>query len=305
MNLNPADHDRALAGDSVAPGADSETPKPETPADKSEHLPVIPLNRQVHIQPLPQTLPPQRLQIILPVEESIRPNLMDVPPVEENSEQDSGELELSPEVWWEEIWQQLQQRLSGADRFWSGSQEVDLVARNRLLDSRQLNEFAQRLETYDLHLKRVYTNRRQTAVAAATAGYSVEQQDLPKLFAGVTEDSPSSLVLPLYLQTTLRSGAEIRHPGTVVLVGDLNPGSTIVAGGDILIWGRLRGLAHAGSEGNDRCLIFALQMEPTQLRIADVVARPPGAPPQPFYPEVAYVTPQGIRITAAKNFTRS
>ncbi len=303
--MDSPDHDRSLSPDS---SPDSPEPQGEQsleaslePEGTAENLPPVPLNRQVHLQPLPQTPPPQRLQIILPAEESPRPSLMEALPEEGESE----DLEISPEVWWEEIWQQLQQRLSGADRFWSGGQEVDLVARNRLLDSRQLREFASRLETYDLHLKRVYTNRRQTAVAAATAGYSVEQQDLPKLFAGETEDSPSSLVLPLYLQTTLRSGAEIRHPGTVILVGDLNPGSTIVAGGDILIWGRLRGLAHAGSEGNDRCLIFALQMEPTQLRIAEVVARPPGAPPQPFYPEVAYVTPQGIRITAAKNFTRS
>jgi septum site-determining protein MinC len=303
--MDAADHDRSLSPNASEPPLVHQLDSPmEDQVEREvapDSLPTLPLNRQVHLQPLPQTPPLQRLQIILPAEESPRPVLLDVPPAEEGTE----DLEISPEVWWEEIWQQLQQRLSGADRFWSGAQEVDLVARNRLLDSRQLREFASRLETYDLHLKRVYTNRRQTAVAAATAGYSVEQQDLPKLFAGETEDSPSTLVLPLYLQTTLRSGAEIRHPGTVILVGDLNPGSAIVAGGDILIWGRLRGLAHAGSEGNDRCLIFALQMEPTQLRIADVVARPPGAPPQPFYPEVAYVTPQGIRITAAKNFTRS
>ncbi len=290
--MESADHDRSAPSESVNPM--------EYGTTDDLDLPTIPLNRQVHLQPTPPADLPQRLQIILPAEEAPKPVLMDPATEEEEGE----ELEISPDVWWEEIWQQLQQRLSGGDRFWSAGQGVDLVARNRLLDGRQLREFADRLETYDLHLKRVYTNRRQTAVAAATAGYSVEQQDLPKLLAGVTEDSPSTLALPLYLQTTLRSGAEIRHPGTVVLVGDLNPGSAIVAGGDIVVWGRLRGLVHAGSEGNDRCLILALQMEPTQLRIADVVARPPGAPPQPFYPEVAYVTPQGIRITAAKNFTR-
>lgn len=291
--MESADHDRSAPSESVSPEESGTT-------EDLDNLPTIPLNRQVHLQPTPPADQPQRLQIILPAEEAPKPVLMDPATEEEEGE----ELEISPDVWWEEIWQQLQQRLSGGDRFWSAGQGVDLVARNRLLDGRQLREFADRLETYDLHLKRVYTNRRQTAVAAATAGYSVEQQDLPKLFAGVTEDSPSTLALPLYLQTTLRSGAEIRHPGTVVLVGDLNPGSAIVAGGDIVVWGRLRGLVHAGSEGNDRCLILALQMEPTQLRIANVVARPPGAPPQPFYPEVAYVTPQGIRITAAKNFTR-
>lgn len=265
-------------------------------------FPSIPLNRQVQIQPEGEATALKRLQIILPPEEAIKTT-----PAENLTPLDlaeSEEVDLPPEVIWEEIWQQLQQRLSGGDRFWSADQGVDLIARNRLLDSRQLQELATRLEGYDLHLKRVYTNRRQTAVAAATAGYSVEQQDLPKLLTTSPILGQAPLALPLYLQTTLRSGAEIRHGGTVVLMGDLNPGSAIVADGDILIWGRLRGLAHAGANGNDRCLILALQMEPTQLRIADVVARPPGAPPQPFYPEVAYVTPQGIRITAAKNFSR-
>ena len=227
-----------------------------------------------------------RLQIILP------PDPQD------------GEEDLPSEVLWEEIWQQLQQRLEGGNRFWAAQQPVDLIARHRLLDSRQLQDLADRLTQYELQLKRIYTQRRQTAVAAATAGYSVEQQDVPKLW-GHDETAPTpSLAPPLYLQTTLRSGAEIRHGGTVILMGDLNPGSTIVADGDIFIWGRLRGLAHAGALGNRRCLILALQFEPTQLRIADRVARPPGAPPQPFYPEVAYITGDEIRISAAKTFQR-
>ncbi len=304
MVMESADLDRTP--DAASPSPEIAELEPDLPPEKPEEaiveLPPIPLNRQVQIQPEGDATAPKRLQIILPPEEGIKITPSDKPTPLDLAE--SEVVDLPPEVVWEEIWQQLQQRLSGGDRFWSADQGVDLIARNRLLDSRQLQELATRLEDYDLHLKRVYTNRRQTAVAAATAGYSVEQQDLPKLLTSPPIAGQSPLALPLYLQTTLRSGAEIRHAGTVVLMGDLNPGSAIVADGDILIWGRLRGLAHAGANGNDRCLILALQMEPTQLRIADVVARPPGAPPQPFYPEVAYVTPQGIRITAAKNFSR-
>lgn len=211
--------------------------------------------------------------------------------------------DLAPEVIWEAFWQQLQQRLDGGERFWAAKQPVDLIAQNRLLDSRQLQDVADRLASFELQLQRIYTNRRQTAVAAATAGYSVEQQVTPKcLLTSQNEDTPT-IAQPLYLQTTLRSGAEIRHPGSVMIVGDVNPGSSIVAEGDILVWGRLRGTVHAGAAGNARCLIMALQMEPTQIRIAEVVARPPETPPQQLYPEVAYVTPQGIRITGAKGFT--
>jgi septum site-determining protein MinC len=107
------------------------------------------------------------------------------------------------------------------------------------------------------------------------------------------------------LQITVRSGVEIRHPGTIVILGDLNPGGEVVAAGDIFVWGRLRGVAHAGANGNRNCRIMALQMEPTQLRIADAVARAPGTPPTQFYPEVAYVTPEGIRIARATDFSKT
>ena len=79
----------------------------------------------------------------------------------------------------------------------------------------------------------------------------------------------------------------------------------VVAEGDILVWGRLRGVAHAGSKGNARCLIMAMQMQPTQLRIADFVARPPETPPAQYHPEVAYVYRSGtIRIARAVDFHR-
>jgi len=104
---------------------------------------------------------------------------------------------------------------------------------------------------------------------------------------------------------TVRSGVEIRHPGTVIIVGDINPGGMVVADGDILVWGRLRGIAHAGAKGNRECQIMALQMEPTQLRIADAVARAPEKSPLQFTPEVAHITAQGIRIAKANDFSRS
>lgn len=207
---------------------------------------------------------------------------------------------------WTEIFQQFKQRLNAGERFWQPDTSVYLIARDRLLDGRQLQEIADTLSEVQLRLKRVYTSRRQTAVAAATAGYSVEQQSSIAQLGQSGSESPQALAEPLYLQTTLRSGGDIRHNGTVIILGDLNPGSSVVADGDILVWGRLRGVAHAGAQGNARCLILALQMEPTQIRIADFVARVPETPPAQYYPEVAYVASQGtIRIARAADFSRS
>jgi septum site-determining protein MinC len=197
-----------------------------------------------------------------------------------------------------ELWLQIQLRLQAGERFWQPHTPVDLHVGRRLLDQRQLQDLAELLGVAQLALKRVHTLRRQTAIAAATAGYAVEQEPVVAPLAMTGPSSTLPFNEPLYLETTLRSGTEICHPGSVIVVGDLNPGSSIVADGNILVWGRLRGIAHAGAQGNQTCRIMALQMEATQLRIADQIARTP-KPPAESYPEVAYITPEGIRLARA------
>jgi septum site-determining protein MinC len=208
----------------------------------------------------------------------------------------------TPATAWPDLWQQLKQRLNAADRFWQKHTPVYLIARDRLLDARQLQAIAEALTEAQLYLKRVYTSRRQTAVAAATSGFSVEQQMLVSPLN--QEEARSALADPLYIETTVRSGVEVRHPGTVIVLGDVNPGSSIIADGDVLVWGSLRGVAQAGAAGNTRCLIMALRMDPTQIRIADFMARAPEHPPDQYLPEVAYVTLEGIRIARVVDFSK-
>jgi septum site-determining protein MinC len=200
--------------------------------------------------------------------------------------------EAPAETGWSDIWEHIQQRIAGAKRFWQPLTPVHLYAQDRLLDARQLQVIANALEEVQLTLELVYTSRRQTAVAGATAGYSVHQQNPHNLAI-----NHAALAEPLYLQMTVRSGIEIRHPGTVVIIGDVNPGGEIIAAGDIIVWGNLRGIAHAGSRGNESCLIMALQMFPTQIRIANYIARSPETPPSQLEPEVAHVSDGAIRIT--------
>jgi len=212
------------------------------------------------------------------------------------------EVDTPAAITFSELVEQLQQRLVAGDRFWQPEIKVHLLAQDRLLDVRQLQTISKALRQGTLNLERVITNRRQTAVAAASAGYSVEQQ-LP--FRSLNAAPEKEIVLEsLYLETTVRSGREINYPGTVVILGDVNAGGLIVAAGDILVWGKLKGTAHAGAKGNAKCRIMALEMQPTQLRIAEAVARAPENPPSQYYPEVAYITPEGIRIARATEFSK-
>jgi len=64
----------------------------------------------------------------------------------------------------------------------------------------------------------------------------------------------------------------------VVVIGDVNPGAEIIAGGDVVVWGKLRGLVHAGAYGDREAVVCALEMIPTQLRIADLITVSPAGP---------------------------
>jgi septum site-determining protein MinC len=77
------------------------------------------------------------------------------------------------------------------------------------------------------------------------------------------------------IHRTLRSGFSIKFPGHVVVIGDINPGAEIIAGGDVVVWGRLRGMVHAGADGNELAVVCALDLSPTQLRIANRIAVTP------------------------------
>ncbi|MCM3630090.1 septum site-determining protein MinC [Paenibacillus glycanilyticus] len=80
---------------------------------------------------------------------------------------------------------------------------------------------------------------------------------------------------PHVITGIVRSGQTVEHDGDLLLAGDLNPGGTILCSGDIYVMGALRGVAHAGVNGRTDVIIAASLMRPTQLRIADVISRPP------------------------------
>ncbi|RME57643.1 MAG: septum site-determining protein MinC [Candidatus Dadabacteria bacterium] len=93
----------------------------------------------------------------------------------------------------------------------------------------------------------------------------------PKLIVGSFMDEADTKCF----YGTLRSGQRIETELSVVIVGDVNSGAEVVAGGDIIVLGKLRGIAHAGAfdESGGGRFVFALSMEPTQLRIGQVISR--------------------------------
>ena len=103
--------------------------------------------------------------------------------------------------------------------------------------------------------------------------------------------------VPVIVRNTCRSGVRIVSPSDCVVLGDVNPGAEIIAEGDVVVFGALRGLAHAGAGGERTARIWALSIQPNQIRIADLVAVPPrGVKTSPNRFDVAEIQNEVIQV---------
>jgi len=95
-----------------------------------------------------------------------------------------------------------------------------------------------------------------------------------------------------FFRTTIRSGQSIKFEGNVVIIGDVNPGGEVIADGNILVMGSLRGMAHAGAKGSEKAFVAAFCLQPTQLRIANIISRSP---------DNEYIIPSMPELAMVKN----
>lgn len=136
--------------------------------------------------------------------------------------------------------------------------------------------------------KRGETSVRRTNIDAA------KQPVPPQLQVAPPAPAPPG---SLYHVGTLRGGQALHHIGNIIVIGDVNPGTELVATGDIVVFGRLLGVAHAGAQGDESAKVYALHLQATQLRIASCIAVDDESHHNASGPEVAFV--QDGRITIA------
>lgn len=138
----------------------------------------------------------------------------------------------------------------------------------------------------------IATRRRLGETSVRRVSVAAREPAAPQPAVAPVPASPSTL----YHTGTLRGGQSLHHAGNIVIVGDVNPGAEVIATGDILIFGSLRGVAHAGAQGDASARVHALELAPTQLRIATFIAADTGErKSDSLRPETAIV--QNDRIT--------
>ncbi len=205
---------------------------------------------------------------------------------------------------WTEVVTGLEEKLEEAKTktFWQGAQTT-LDLGDRPVSEPELETLIGRLKgDYGLVPMAIVAAYAPTRDGASKLGLTIHE----KLPAPEKPDKAEKAEAPqfppnnaLYLRTTVRSGQRLQHDGNLVIAGDVNAGAEVVAGGDIVVFGTLRGVAHAGSTGDESARIIATNLRPTQIRIAGLIARSPdaGAPPLSKSPEIASIKDGEIHIS--------
>ncbi|PKM95927.1 MAG: septum site-determining protein MinC [Firmicutes bacterium HGW-Firmicutes-1] len=116
-----------------------------------------------------------------------------------------------------------------------------------------------------------------------------------------SNDSSVMEVIPesaaIFHKGTLRSGQEIIANSSIIIMGNVHNGASVSAKGNVIVIGKLNGCVHAGKDGNETSFVVALNMSPTQLRIADVFGRSPDKKSKIIsIPQIAYVEDERIII---------
>ena len=176
---------------------------------------------------------------------------------------------------WEEVRGSLLEELDHQAGFLKGAR-VALDLGSHTLKAVDLGALRDALSEREVSLWAVLSSSPITEKTAQALGLATRlsksrlEHDSRPLDTSVQSGEKAVLV-----RRTLRSGYSLQFAGHVVVIGDVNPGAEVIASGDVLVWGRLRGMVHAGAEGNEDAIVCALDLIPTQLRIAGQIAITP------------------------------
>jgi septum site-determining protein MinC len=215
---------------------------------------------------------------------------------------------------WPDALAQLEAKLSANPAFFKGAR-VGLVVGPRVLDEDNIRAAREMLVRHDVILWALISDAGFTQNEAAHLGLdnklpvreprrkAVEQAVEPPAPPGPPQTAAQPSAAPaedpdaaMMVRRTLRSGVRVHHPGSIIVLGDVHPGAEVVAGGDVVVWGKLHGTAHAGALGDHGAVVCALDFAPTQLRIGHFITRSPDDRRRKAQPETGRVRNGRIEV---------
>lgn len=197
---------------------------------------------------------------------------------------------LDQKVAFEELLEQFVAKLQSSKKFFKGA-KVSMRFKGRELSQNQQDQ-----------LMRLLTDQNIVNVSFV---HQFEQQNVPQTDEYIhwltEEDKKPHTSMTHFHYGMVRSGQHIDYPGSVVVLGDVNPGGIITAGGNIIIMGTLNGKVHAGVDLKlKRAFVMAHSMHPIQIGIGNIIAQSPDAGmvarKKEILPQIAYVSKEQIYV---------
>ena len=211
------------------------------------------------------------------------------PPIRIKADRNGFTLVPDPVASLDDILAYMDERLEQSHNFFHQTQMV-LDLRTRPMRTDEIS--ALYAELYEKSQVKVVEVRLSDSLSFLLAGEAQKPRPASKQ-AGRDRENRA----PLIVRNTCRSGVRIVSPADCVVLGDVNPGAEIIAEGDVIVFGALRGVAHAGAGGERSARVWALSIEPNQIRIANLVAvSPRGAKPAANKFEVAEIQNGVIQV---------
>ncbi len=171
---------------------------------------------------------------------------------------------LSPEVPFEELKELVAEKFRESSKFFDNAKMAITFEGRKLTNEHQREILDIIAENTDMHIVCVMEN----------------DPGMEEMFKKTVEQKLMDLSnnTGQFYKGILRSGASLTFETSVIILGDVNHGASVVSKGNIIILGALKGNAFAGAAGNTNSFVVALDMNPMQIRIADIIARAPDKP---------------------------
>ncbi len=207
---------------------------------------------------------------------------------------------------WPDLLVALAERLAGAGNFFrNGAVALDLAERS--LSEPELRQVHEMFTEQTLELVLVRTASPETFQVALDMGLAAQLETPEGQTTTAAQPAVANLADEHHFVYAghLRAGQVLQRREHILVIGDVNPGATVISDGDILVWGNLRGMAQAGASGDAKAVVAALNLIPVQLRISDFIAIAPepkfkrgwGYQRSPVkQPEVAYLNQDRIVV---------
>ena len=203
----------------------------------------------------------------------------------------SIKLPSDKSILWEDF---LIRKIKGLDHY-----QLELDCCDWILNCEDLAKLKNLLAQSGIKLKKLKSTKPETIVSAKALFLNCEIyiKNPEKVFSKEDSHNIKSISTKVtFHEGTIRAGEQIHSEGNLFIFGDVNPGSIVSANGDVMIWGKLLGIAHAGKAGNSNAKISALHLRPLQLRIAATVARGPKEKQEDGFAEQAEIQSGTISI---------